>query len=58
VKGESLSGLKLSGTTHTDAGSYPDTRTLTDSTCNYNNAGGTVDDSIYGAADTCRRVAD
>jgi hypothetical protein len=34
VKGESLSGLNLSGTTHTNAGSYTDTWTFTDSTGN------------------------
>ncbi len=42
VKGESLSGLNLSGTTHTSAGDYPsDAWTFTDVTGNYNNASGT-----------------
>jgi hypothetical protein len=46
VLGESLSGLDLTGTTHTNAGSYSDTWTFTDATGNYNNASGTVADSI------------
>src|SRR5207302_688646 len=46
VKGESLSGLSLSGTTHTNAGSFTDTWTFTDSTGNYNNTSGTVNDTI------------
>ena len=46
VKGETLSGLDLSATTHTNAGAYTDTWTFTDSTGNYNNATGTVTDSI------------
>ena len=41
-----LSGLDLSGTTHTHAGTYTDTWTFTDVTGNYNNATGTVSDSI------------
>jgi hypothetical protein len=41
-----LSGLDLSGTTHTQAGTYTDTWTFTDATGNYNNATGTVSDSI------------
>ena len=44
--GESLSGLDLSGTTHTDAGSYTDSWTFTDATGNYNTASGTVTDEI------------
>jgi hypothetical protein len=44
--GESLAGLDLTGTTHTDAGSYTDTWTFTDATNNYNNATGTVTDNI------------
>ena len=44
---ESLSGLDLTGTTHTNAGDYPsDTWTFTDATGNYNDASGTVSDSI------------
>jgi hypothetical protein len=47
VQSESLSGLDLIGTTHTNAASYPgDSWTFTDVTGNYNNSGGTVDDSI------------
>jgi len=44
---ESLSGLNLSGTTHTSAGDYPtDPWTFTDVTGNYNNASGSVHDVI------------
>ena len=51
VKNETLSALNLSGTTHTIIGSYPtDAWTFTASTGNYNNASGTVADSI-GKAD-------
>lgn len=46
VLGEILSGLNLSGTTHTNAGTYSDSWTFTDSTGNYNNASSTVSDSI------------
>jgi hypothetical protein len=47
AQNENLSGLNLSGTTHTNAGSYPtDPWTFTDVTGNYNNASGTVADSI------------
>ena len=46
VKGEALSGLDLSGTTHINAGNYTDTWTFTDSTGNYNSASNTVSDSI------------
>jgi hypothetical protein len=47
VNSESLSGLDLSGTTHTNAGNYAgDPWTFTDVTGNYNNASGTVDDVI------------
>ncbi len=47
VFSESLSGLALSGTTHTNAGDYPsDGWSLTDVTGNYNNASGTVHDVI------------
>src|SRR5262249_21614231 len=45
VNGEDLSGnLDLTGTTHTNAGSYSDAWTFTDSTGNYNNANGSVTD--------------
>jgi len=46
VKGENLSGLNLSGTAHTNAGTYADSWTFTDVTGNYNNASGTITDSI------------
>jgi hypothetical protein len=46
VLGETLSGLDLSGTTHKLVGNYTDTWTFTDSTGNYNNASGTVNDVI------------
>src|SRR5207237_1650232 len=47
VHSEDLSSeLVLSGTTHTNASAYTDTWTLADSTGNYNNASGTVNDSI------------
>jgi Bacterial Ig-like domain (group 3)/Bacterial Ig-like domain/Galactose oxidase, central domain len=51
VLNENLSGLNLSGTTHTNPGDYlTDPWTFTDVTGNYNNAKGTVHDSIgYGA---------
>jgi hypothetical protein len=53
VNSESLSGLDLSGTTHTNAGTYAgDPWTFTDVTGNYNNANGTVDDSIGKATPT------
>jgi hypothetical protein len=51
VNGESLSGLDLSGTTHTNAGTYNgDGWTFTDATGNYNNTTGTVNDSISRAS--------
>ena len=47
VLNESLIGLNLSGTTHTDAGDYPsDSWAFTDVTGNYNNASGVVHDAI------------
>src|SRR5205085_5693483 len=46
VTGAGLSGLDLSGTTHTNAGSFTDTWTFTDVSGNYNNATGTVTDNI------------
>jgi hypothetical protein len=51
VQGESLIGLSLSGTTHTNPGDYlSDPWAFTDVTGNYNNASGSVHDSIgYGA---------
>jgi len=49
-----LSGLVLSATTHTNAGDYlGDAWTFTDVTGNYNNANGTVHDSIARADATC-----
>ncbi len=60
VLSEALAGLDLSGTTHTNAGpytntsagSYIDSWTFTDSTGNYNNATGTVTDTIAKASPT------
>jgi hypothetical protein len=53
VNGESLSGLDLSGTTHTGAGPYNgDGWIFTDVTGNYNNTNGTVDDRIGKAGAT------
>lgn len=47
VKDEPLTGLDLSGTTHTEVGSYiGDPWNFTDSTGNYNDMTGTVDDEI------------
>jgi hypothetical protein len=47
VLGEILSGLDLSGTTHTNVGTYfHDPWTFTDTTGNYNNAGGSIRDTI------------
>jgi hypothetical protein len=46
VLGETLSGLDLSNTSHTNAGTYNDPWTFTDSTGNYNNTSGTVTDFI------------
>ncbi len=55
VEGESLSGLDLSATTHTSAGTYNgDAWTFTDVTGNYNNANGMVDDSITQATLTVK----
>jgi large repetitive protein len=51
VNGEDLSGdLNLTGTIHTNAGSYVDTWTFTDPAGTYNNASGTVTDTIVPAA--------
>jgi hypothetical protein len=52
VKGESLTGLNLSGTTHTNAGTYTDSWTYADSTGNYNDASSTVTDKIGKATAT------
>ncbi len=49
---ERLAGLDLSGTSHTDAGTYTDNWAFTDSTGNYNNASGTVSDCIKKATAT------
>jgi hypothetical protein len=53
VLGEPLQGLDLSGTTHTDAGSYSDPWTFTSPSENYNDANGTVTDLIGKADATC-----
>ncbi|PYV17386.1 MAG: hypothetical protein DMG21_08510, partial [Acidobacteria bacterium] len=52
VLNENLSGLDLSATTHTDAGTTTDTWTFTDSTGNYNNSSNTVSDTISKASST------
>jgi hypothetical protein len=49
VFGESLSGLSLSNTTHTNAGTYIDTVTFTDVTGNYKNTIKNVKSTIYKA---------
>ena len=52
-----LAGLDLSGTTHTNAGSYNgDPWTFTDQTGNYNDNSGTVDDSIGKADADCSSI--
>jgi hypothetical protein len=52
VLNESLAGLNLSGTTHTNAGTYSDTWTFTDATGNYKNASGAVTNVIAKATAT------
>ncbi len=52
VLGESLTGLDLSGTMHTNAGTYSDPWTFTDTTGDYSNASGTVTDKIAKAPST------
>jgi hypothetical protein len=46
LNGTVLPGLNLGGTIHTSVGTYADTWTFTDTTGNYNNASGTVVDTI------------
>jgi YVTN family beta-propeller protein len=46
VNAESLTGLDLGATTHTNAGAYSDHWTFTDTTGNYNNTSGTVSNTI------------
>ena len=46
AQGQILGGLDLSGTSHANPGTYSDHWTFADTTGNYNNAGGTVSDSI------------
>ena len=54
VASETLAGLDLSGTTHTNAGTYNnDPWTFTDSTGNYNDTNGTVNDTISKANAVC-----
>ncbi|MEK7499630.1 MAG: MBG domain-containing protein, partial [Patescibacteria group bacterium] len=58
VLGETLSGLVVSGTTHTNASAYiNDPWTFTDITGNYNNASGTVNDAIAPKAITITALA-
>ncbi len=56
VMSESLAGLNLSGTTHTNAGEYSDTWTFTDVTGNYKNASGTITDKIMTRDATVRFI--
>ena len=51
VKGESLAGLNLNGTTNTNAGNYP-TDSWTFTNANYKDASGTVSDAIAKAMPT------
>ncbi len=44
--GENLAGLNLSGTAHFHVGNYTDPWTFTDTTGNYNDGGGSVNDAI------------
>jgi hypothetical protein len=46
ISSENLAGLDLSNTTHTSAGTYSDNWTFTDVTGNYNDASGTVNNTI------------
>ena len=46
VRGETLSGLNLSGTTHTTAGTYTDTWAFVDPSGNYKSVTGTISDEI------------
>ena len=50
VKGETLAGLNLAATTHTNAGTTTDAWAFTDTTGNYNNDGGSVTNVIAKAA--------
>lgn len=52
VNNTSLTGLVLSGTTHTNAGTYTDTWTFTDPSGNYSTQSGTVTDAIRQATAT------
>ena len=56
--GEPLSGLDLSGTTHTDAGDYTDEWLFIDSTGNYNNDSDFIKDLIDGAFPDCSSIID
>src|SRR5207247_7051238 len=58
VGGVVLSGLDLSGTTHTDAvASHSDSWTFTDSTGNYNDDSGSVTDEISEADPDCSSLS-
>src|SRR5204863_511241 len=48
-----VAGLDLTGTTHTNAGSYTDSWSFTDPTGNYSNPDGTVSGHIGAAAASC-----
>ena len=53
VGGVTLSGLTLSGTTHTNAGVYTDSWSFHDASGNYADRSGTVTDTINKATPTC-----
>ena len=53
VEGETLAGLDLTGTTHTNAGSFTDSWSFTDGTGNYNDTAGSVADQIDQADALC-----
>ncbi len=57
AKGETLAGLALDGTTHTNAGTFKDAWTFTDVTGNYTGASGIVTDAIAKANATVNVAA-
>jgi hypothetical protein len=57
ISGGALTGLDLSKTAHTDAGTYDDAWTFTDTTDNYVNPGGTVTSRIGQATAACTAPA-
>ena len=53
VNDELLDGLDLTGTSHINAGTYPDTWSFTDVTGNYNDVSGTITNTIAKAEAVC-----